>query len=277
MHRRNIRNSGHAANPPLAMSKHASNQEQTAAAPTEASWRSWLEGELGSQVRDLEAALFESYCRQMFGYRLLRIGCLGEDQRYLDACPIRTKLVLSRESVSGGSALGLPEQLPIAGDSIDAVVLPHALDFTTDPRQVLREVERVLVPEGRLLISGFNPLSLWGVRRMFGGREVPWQAHFIPYPRMHDWLSLLGFQVENTETLFFRPPLHNAGVMRRLTSMDRLGERFWPWLAGVYVVLAIKRVSRVTPIGLRWSLRQHLLRSRLVEPSTRGMGRDGRI
>ncbi|MBK6906226.1 MAG: methyltransferase domain-containing protein [Rhodocyclaceae bacterium] len=44
--------------------------------------------------------------------------------------------------------------LPFASNSIDLVVVPHTLEFDSNPHQVLREVERVLVPEGQVLVSG---------------------------------------------------------------------------------------------------------------------------
>jgi SAM-dependent methyltransferase len=222
------------------------------------------------QERDAVAAI----APRLFGYQLIQLGLLGPDLDYLAACPIRSRTLVSTTvgtPCSAGRVRGNPEQLPIAAASVDAVVMPHTLDLASDPPQVLREVERVLIPEGRLVVIGFNPWSLWGLRRLVGARgSPPWSCHFISYPQLHDWLSLLGFALERTDVLMFRPPVAHAGVLERFAFLDRPGPRLWPMLAGVYVVQAIKRVSTLTPITLPWR-RRRLIRASAVEPSARGM------
>jgi SAM-dependent methyltransferase len=222
------------------------------------------------QEREAMAAI----APRLFGYQLVQLGHLGPDLDYLSACPIRSRTVISATldpPCAAPRVQGIAEQLPIAADSADAVVMPHTLDLARDPPQVLREVERVLIPEGRLVLTGFNPWSLWGVRRALGRRSSPpWSCHFISYPRLHDWLALLGFSVERTDVLMFRPPIAHPALVERLAFLDRHGQRLWPMLAGVYVVEAIKRVSTLTPITLPWR-RRRLIRASVVEPSARGM------
>jgi ubiquinone/menaquinone biosynthesis C-methylase UbiE len=89
-------------------------------------------------------------------------------------------------------------QLPFAAHSIDLVVMPHVLEFRADPHQILREVERVLIPEGEVLITGFNPISIWGLRRALPNcpGHFPWNGHYLSVRRLKDWLQLLGFEVE---------------------------------------------------------------------------------
>ena len=159
-----------------------------------------------------------------------------------------------------------PQHLPVASDSVDAVILPHTLDFAPNPHQVLREVERALIPEGRVVIIGFNPFSLWGLWRQFGRWRgaVPWCANFVSYPRLNDWLTLMGLDIERTDVMEFRPPTRT----RRLESVERVGRRVWPMLAGIYAVRAVKRVSRVTPLQPRWA-RLRVLPPRQVEPTVR--------
>jgi ubiquinone/menaquinone biosynthesis C-methylase UbiE len=171
--------------------------------------------------------------------------------------------------------VGEPGKLPVLTDGIDAVLLPHTLDFCLDPQKVLLEVERVLIPEGKVIISGFNPVSLWGVVKTLKRKKtrVPWNAHFVSYTRLHDWLSLLGFDVEQTEVMMFRPPLENKAMMDKLEFMETTGSRVWPRFGGVYLIKAVKRVSTLTPIKPMWKRRPRLL-SHVVEPTTRGFNRD---
>lgn len=236
---------------------------------------SWLFTAYGRAVVEQEQRVLREMMANLFGYHLLQIGSLGSEEGYLEECPITGKHIVG---ASGSDAFGrleaLPESLPIASDSVDAVLLPHTLDFSTDPRQVLREVERVLIPEGRVIICGFNPWSLWGLRRFwFGSRkQFPWSGHFVSYPRIQDWCSLLGFDIEQTEVTLFRPPIRHLGMMDRLESVEGWGPRILPWAAGVYITKAVKRVSTLTPIKPRWRLSPGVTNGS-IEPTTRGMRR----
>ena len=99
--------------------------------------------------------------------------------------------------------------LPIESNSIDLVLLPHILEFSANPHQILREVQRVLVPEGHAIVCGFNPRSLWGVRGLFGSvkdEDYPWQGNFIARPRLKDWLTLLDFEITEDRLCCYAPP-----------------------------------------------------------------------
>lgn len=152
------------------------------------------------------------------------------------------------------------DALPFPNSSVDLVVLPHALELARDPHHVLREVERVLVPEGRVVLTGFNPVSLWGLCQRAGhlkhslGRKsslyLPQAGEFIGYWRLRDWLRLLGFEVEAGRFGCWRPPLRSEAWLERYAWMDRVGERWWPVLGSVYFVVAVKRVRGMRLVGL---------------------------
>ena len=154
------------------------------------------------------------------------------------------------------------DALPFPQNSLDLVVLPHALELARDPHLTLREVERVLVPEGRVVIAGFNPTSLWGLRQRAGrmkrgvglGREkslyLPRAGEFIGYWRLRDWLRLLGFEVEAGRFGCWRPAVHTEKWLERFAWMDRVGDRWWPVLGGVYFLVAVKRVRGMRLVGL---------------------------
>lgn len=154
------------------------------------------------------------------------------------------------------------DALPLPDASIDLVVLPHSLELARDPHLTLREVERVLVPEGRAVIVGFNPTSLWGLRQRLGrarrgmgfarerGLFLPRAGDFIGYWRARDWLRLLGFEVEAGHFGCWRPPLASERWLQRFAWMDRIGDRWWPVLGAVYVICAVKRVRGMRLVGL---------------------------
>ena len=157
------------------------------------------------------------------------------------------------------------DALPFPNASIDLVVLPHTLELARDPHQTLHEVERVLVPEGRLVISGFNPASLWGLRQRAGrlrrglglgadrGLYLPSSGDFIGYWRLRDWLRLLSFEVESGQFGCWRPPFKTESWLQRFAWMDRVGDRWWPVLGSLYFLVATKRVRGMRLVGLQRS------------------------
>ena len=154
------------------------------------------------------------------------------------------------------------DALPFRDHSIDLVVLPHALELARDPHLALREVDRILVPEGRVVITGFNPASLWGLRQRTGrlrrgmgmGRAqslyLPRAGDFIGYWRLRDWLRLLGFEVEAGRFGCYRPPFNSPRWLERFAWMDPVGDRWWPVLGAVYFLTAVKRVRGMRLVGL---------------------------
>jgi SAM-dependent methyltransferase len=151
--------------------------------------------------------------------------------------------------------------LPFPASSLDLVVLPHTLEFSAHPHATLREVERVLVPEGRVVICGLNPLSLWGLRqrrahllrRMTNSPLfLPDCGEFIGYWRLRDWLGLLSFEVEQGSFGCYRPALDTQKWLDRWEWMDRAGARWWPIFGSAYFLVAVKRVRGMRLLGAGW-------------------------
>lgn len=148
-------------------------------------------------------------------------------------------------------------ELPYASQSLDLVVLPHGLEFSSEPHQLLREVERVLIAEGQLILCGFNPVSLWGVRqfsgRLSGAPFLPLDGEFISMPRLKDWLKLLNMEVSRGHFGCYAPPCRSEKWLQRFGVMESAGQHWWPFLGAVYIVQAIKRVKGMRLIGPAWS------------------------
>lgn len=154
------------------------------------------------------------------------------------------------------------DALPFDSQSLDLVVLPHSLELTRDPHLALREVERVLMPEGRVVILGFNPGSLWALRQWLGrvtrgvglNRNkplfMPSEGEFIGYWRLRDWLRLLTFEVEEGRFGCYRPPLGSSKWLGRFNWMENTGDRWWPVLGAAYMLVAVKRVRGMRLVGL---------------------------
>ena len=209
---------------------------------------------------DWELAQFERATEDVFGYHALQAGLPGIDFLRANRIPFRFTLGLEH-----GAALAAdPMQLPLANQSVDLVVLPHALESTADPHLVLREAERVLIPEGQLVISGFNPLSFWRMRQLLAGKNAgaPWDERFIGLLRLKDWLHLLGFELNGGRFGCYAPPFEKPLWLSRFSFMEKAGARWWPIMGGVYVVRAVKRVHGmrlITPARRRERARRRAL------------------
>ncbi len=210
----------------------------------------WFGTPQGRYILEWELGQFNLATEDVFGYRAVQAGLPAIDFLGANRIPFRFSLALEH-----GAALAAdPMQLPLASQSVDLVVLPHTLESAADPHLVLREAERVLIPEGQLVISGFNPLSFWRLRQVFAGGEAgaPWDARFIGLLRLKDWLHLLGFELNGGRFGSYAPPFENPKWLERFSFMEKAGARWWPIMGGVYVVRAVKRVHGMRIIGLAW-------------------------
>jgi SAM-dependent methyltransferase len=221
----------------------------------------WLDTPVGSYVRAWEKARLDALTADIFGFNAMQIGL--PELNFLEAnrMPNRwlTDTHLPREGKDGKRAVVVVHdfaELPFATQSLDLVVLPHVLEFASEPHQVLREVERVLIPEGQLIVCGFNPASLWGARqaagRLSGAHFLPLHGEFISVPRLKDWLKLLNMEVNRGHFGCYAPPCTTEKWLNRFSFMEKAGDRWWPYLGAVYVVQAIKRVKGMRLIGPVW-------------------------
>lgn len=236
----------------------------------------WFATPLGKRLLKEEGRALQDILPHLFGYHLIQIGAPDDGSR-LAASRIKHRCILGTPTLPGTPRTLVHVRaeagaLPVASDSVDVVVLPHVLEFAAEPHQILREVERVLIPEGHVVLIGFNPLSLWGIRRLFQYPRVPpWNGRFRTALRMKDWLALLGFETVELKTVFFAPPIAHRWLPRRVTSVfEAGGRRWWPLLGGVYIVTAKKKVSTLTPIKPGWMEKTHtVLAGNPVRPSIR--------
>lgn len=211
----------------------------------------WLDTPLGQYLAAAESAWFDRVAADIFGYRavqieLPRMGCLQKNRM-----PWRITAGMS----AGVDLRCQPEQLPFGEQSLDLLALPHVLDFVEDPHAMLREAARVLMPEGRLLITGFNPWSLWGLRRLKPGeiqQGAPWLGNALALSRLKDWLALLGLETLRGEFLCYSLPLQREGWLGKTRFLELAGDRWWPTAGSVYCLEVVKRVKGMRIIEPQW-------------------------
>lgn len=225
--------------------------------------RDWFHSDLGQQLLKQEQSVVDELMEGVFGYHLLQVGLLADQPLYSESTASHKFMMLTQplaadDQTSDESLLvGSAEELPLASECIDAVVLHHALDFAESPHQVLREASRVLRPGGKLIVVGFNPMSFWGFYRAMVKRRkpVPWRSWFISQRRLNDWFTLLELKQEQHEGGFYRPPFASERWMNKFGWLEKLGNKYLNHSGGFYVFLATKETFSVTPLNLGWRRR----------------------
>lgn len=233
----------------------------------------WFQTPPGQYLLAWERARCDDAVADLFGYHALQLGLPDLDALRANRMPHRwlgldaagweaARRANPADGATGRLALSTDyAALPFPSESLDLVVLPHTLELSADPHACLREVERVLVHEGRVLICGLNPASLWGLRqararalRRFGlGRLfLPDAGEFIGYWRLRDWLRLLQFELESLTFGCWRPAARSERGLARFEWMDRAGARWWPVFGAAYCLVAVKRTHGAKLVGAAW-------------------------
>lgn len=210
----------------------------------------WLQTPLGCYVLESEQQYVDETVADVFGFNALQLGLAEHD--YLRASRIPFKCRVAPNAPAGLRARF--RDLPVATNSIDLLVLPHVLEFSANPHQILREVQRILLPEGHAVFACFNPRSLWGLRRLFNFTPdaYPWGGHFISLPRLKDWLALLELEIVAGGMGCYVPPVTQNKWLQRLRFMEAAGDRWWPIAGGVYFLHVVKRVRAMRVIMPKW-------------------------
>ncbi len=219
----------------------------------------WFASNAGQYLQAKEQALYDKAVVDLFGFNALQMGCA--QMELLQNSRIPNRFVASEFVINTAKKqLSCSDDfLPFADMSIDLLLLPHRLEFSERPHQTLREAARVMMPDGHLVISGFNHLSLWGATAGFKKNisskvAYPWTGKFIALTRLKDWLALLGFEVVSVEICCHIPPFEQTSWHKRFSFFDKVSSRRCAMLGGVYFIVAKKRVVGMMPIKPQWKL-----------------------
>lgn len=232
----------------------------------------WLSTSLGRQLLQGEAQLLRGLLDDVFGLELLQLGTWGASRELLSSCRTRRQTVIAPARDCSGCEVDVLAELsalPVQSASVDAVLLPHTLEFSSDPHAIVREADRVLHGEGQLIVMGFRPTSLWGLRAT-ASREgfPPALKQMLGMGRVCDWLELLGYEVVlQKRYLFSRPWAADSSAPRRILRRGL----FNPLPAAAWLLKARKHVYRLTPLKHRFFQRERrpVFGTALPEPTHR--------
>lgn len=225
--------------------------------------QAWYQEGVGIRLIEAEKEELSNLLPKLYGYHLVSLGDPG--LAFLAGSSLISHRIMVNPQAGTNSRnmsqlTGALEAIPIRSDSVDVVVLSHTLEQVANPHEVLRETHRILIAEGHVVITGFNPYSLWGAwhfHKRFTGKS-PRQGKMLSINRVRDWLKLLNFQIVGGRMFYFRPPVYHYGVYQKLRFLEKWGENCWPFFGGAYTLIAVKRVIPLTPIRAKKKLEKLL-------------------
>lgn len=220
----------------------------------------WYAGPLGQQVLLESERAVAQRLETAFGYHLMQIGHVPELPLFGSA-RIHHRIYQTPSAGDGTSLIACGEQMPLGNDSIDVLIVHHALEFSPDPYVLLREVQRVLASQGRLIIVAFNPWSVLGSLRLLQAMrrsEPEHRPNWLSLRRLQDWLRLLGFEVRKMQHIQALPHWGESRLSGWVEQGERLLTQRLGCAGGVFVLEAVKQVAAITPLRAR-RVRQPLL------------------
>ena len=222
----------------------------------------WYEGLLGRSALDTLENVCAELMSEAFGYYAIQTGILSGKHDLLKASRIATTFSIANANVKHHqqqqavpkkiSVISSPEQLPVATDNVDLVVASHVLESSQDPHQVLREIDRVLVPEGHCILIGFNPLAHVKMGGLLSALKKDKDNRAPSMFRIKDWFSLLGFEVLESHYVGLRPNIKNKKLFAKMGWMENWGEFAGPALGKLYVLHVRKQVIAMRPHKKIW-------------------------
>ncbi|MDX1800068.1 MAG: class I SAM-dependent methyltransferase [Marinobacter sp.] len=212
----------------------------------------WFQTPLGRALLADQRACVNTHVNTLQGLRQLHVG-VSHRLPLASSSDFSQRIITTprwHPHLPDGVVVCDSDELPFPDDTMDLVILHHSADFSAFPHQVLREAARVTRSGGKILILGFNPISLWGARKiLFRQSSGAWGGRFLLRSRMEDWLNLLDFRTDSARSYFYRLPIQNVRLIEKLALMERLGgSRLLP-IGAYYCILATKQVW--APIGKR--------------------------
>lgn len=202
---------------------------------------------------ELEQALIP-ITERIFGYYLVKIGSLSS-QVALKECPVKHQFSCAPHANQQNHLCADSAKLPFQNNSVDAFVLLGELDFAQDPHQIIREIDRAITADGRVVIAGFNPFSIAGIMKYLpiNRKNLLHKGRFFTAARIKDWLQLLDFEIVRQDNLLYSS-LFMRKRLDKHSKVQRWCQRYLPWFSSMYIIVARKREIPLSPIKPKWHL-----------------------
>lgn len=209
----------------------------------------WLRSSAGQTFLAAEQRLIDTCQEGVYGMRLLQLSI--QDRPLHGSSAVHHRFALGPRSQAARCDY---EALPLDQNSVDVVILHHVLEFSEDPHAILREVARVVRPEGRVVVAVFNPWSILNLQQMItqAFSDNAWRGQNIGGHKLGDWLRLLDFEVNSSDYCWYSPAISSGPALERLLRLEKPLHRFLRPFGASSIVSATKRITTFTPTRRRW-------------------------
>jgi len=231
------------------------------------SLKNWYQSLLGQCLLEQIKKQLAPILSTSFGYYAIQLGCESSTDDILSGCRVKHLFHLGQ----GHSELDVISDcsaLPIGNDSTDLIILMHALSTANDHHALLREINRVLIPDGKLIIIDFNPISLWGLRHLAQSwlEDAPWAGHYYTARRLKDWASLLGFELKQHSRCGYLLPINIQKVIKHSRIPSKIFKKWFNFSAAINILVFEKNTIPITPVRKHW-VKQQILTPKVARPS----------
>ncbi len=213
--------------------------------------QSWFCSPVGQSLLLAEQKKLDRIMPEMYGYHLMQLSAANLSEDLARQSPVTHHFSLGVNNRSRAGAITEFENLPIDSDSIDVAVLHHVLEYSPKPHQLLREAARTIIPNGYIIIIGFNPWSVMTNKRQIGRlfrKNAQRRFHSMRRSRLVDWLQLLDFETACLEYGSHGLPIEHA-FGRKLESLIA---NLIPVSGSFYMIVARKSIHSMTVIKPEW-------------------------
>ena len=238
-----------------------SNTSQIAGKLTE-----WYREPTGQRILQQADEALASALPDIVGYYSLELSHFDSQHRWYQQSRIRWQFFGSASDTDATHTICNFAELPFDTESIDSVLIHHVFEFADDPYAIIREIHRVLMPGGQFIIICFNPFGIYGIIKHFKpGLSIPWGGNFFPMARIKEWLSVLGFAVE--QSTYIAPlGFHTTSDKKYFSWVSPLFGNYLPISGGLFILLVNKQMTQ--PIKLKKIFSSvSFLKGRVVQPT----------
>lgn len=225
--------------------------------------KDWFDTLPGLVICQQEKRLLDDALKNLFGYFLIQLGSVSNES-LLTNSRITSKVLVDETLPQNTEKTGLHwvqaelDFLPIGKEKADVVVLPHTLETVDDPYYLLRQVDSMLLPEGHMVITGFNGLACMPFRLKYLARLNGFnQAQYRRVSRLKEWLAVLGYEVKlvnYSPVMCFAANEKYKSWARFIEKLEQALQRLGLNFGNVYCVVAKKHVDSPTLVGMKWHL-----------------------
>ena len=201
----------------------------------------WLLDSIGSRLIKDEQRAFSNLSVSSFGNYFLQLGIWGKSNSFAHHIAIKNRFLINTHSFGEIDLVADLDHLPLQNQTIDVVFLPHTLEQFDNHLGILGSIVNTINESGTLIVLGFNPASLWGLRYWASGKSfLPGIKRLISPHQYNLWLINLGFRVELIHYFHAIIPLrkrHDLPLMYKILN---------PFLCGCYMIVAKKEIVPLT-------------------------------